>query len=120
MRGRELAHSVIPRALRGASGDNARVISPAPIATALSLLLSSPGGPLEGYKEIDVPTGKLFWRGWTEEDLRALTDQLPRVLAAVETRLETKLEATFATILVPGSLELRNLVEKMSGKLLDA
>lgn len=94
--------------------------SPTLLVTTLSLLLFSLGGPLEGYKEIDVATGKLFWRGWSEEDRREVIEELPRVLAAVETKLQAKLEATFTTILVPGSLELRHLVEAMSGKLLDA
>jgi hypothetical protein len=94
------------------------VIPPA-FALALYFLLSS-SGPLEGYKELDAPTGKLFWRGWSEEDRLQVIKELPQVLATVERRLQATLESPFTTVLVPGHFELRRMVEQMSGKLPDS
>src|SRR5687767_3068996 len=91
------------------------------IATALFVLLlassmAAGGQPLDGFREEEASTGKVYWRGWSDEDRREVLDLLPMTLSRIESRLGRRFEGSFTTILVPDGFELRRVAERLLGE----
>ena len=84
-----------------------------PTAAAFLLLVLS--APFDGYQLESVPTGKLYWKGWSTADRERMAALLPRALDEVEVRLGRKLDRPFIAVLAPDGFELRRLVEGLSG-----
>jgi hypothetical protein len=82
----------------------------------VTFTLLAGGDPFEGYREEDLSTGKLCWRGgWSEWERREVARSLPGALRHVEERLQRRLARPFRTVLAEGGGELRDLVLRLGG-----